>query len=111
MIKKSILILSLLMPATVQAKTLDVVATAYCACKICCGANAKGITASGLQVKVGMVAVDKRIIKLGTKVRIGNKIYLAADTGSAIKGKRIDIFCKQHTDAINFGRKKLRIEF
>lgn len=102
---------TLLVAGEVQARTLDVIATSYCACKICCGHNAKGITASGLPVRVGMIAVDRRLIKLGTRVRIGKKTYLAADTGSAIKGRRIDVYMSSHQAALAFGRKKMRIEF
>lgn len=111
MVKALTLSLSLLVAGEVQARTMTVVATAYCACKICCGAGAKGITASGLPVKSGMIAVDKRLIRLGTRVRIRGKTYLAADTGSAIKGRRIDVYFERHLDALKFGRKKLRIEF
>lgn len=103
--------LSLLAASTVQARTLDVTATAYCACKQCCGQDAKGITASGLPVRVGMIAVDKRVIPLGARVKIGARTYLAADTGSAIRGARIDIYKASHREALEFGRKKMRIEF
>lgn len=103
--------LSLLAACTVQARTLDVIATSYCACKKCCGANAQGITASGQQVRTGMIAVDKRVIPLGTRVKIKGKSYLAADTGSGIRGRRIDIYMPSHQAALEFGRKKMRIEF
>lgn len=114
-LKASILSLSLLVAGTVQARTMDVVATAYCSCKICTskspGDKGYGITASGLAVRPGMIAVDKRVIPLGTRVKISNKWYLAGDTGSWIKGKRIDIYFERHSDASKFGRKKMRIEF
>lgn len=101
----------LLVASTVQARTLYVTASAYCACKVCCGANARGITASGLPLRMGMIAVDKRVIPLGTRVKTGKKKYLAADTGSAIRGRRIDVYIPSHKAALKFGRKKMRIEF
>ena len=104
MIKTSILVLSLLAAGTVQARTLDVVATAYCKCWKCTnkaqGDTDYGITASGLPARVGMIAVDKRVIKLGTRVKIGKNTYLAADTGSRIRGNRIDVYFERHSDAL-----------
>lgn len=66
---------------------------------------------SGLKVRPGMIAVDKKLIKLGTWVKIKGKSYLAADTGSTIRGRRIDIYMPSHQAALEFGRKKMRIEF
>lgn len=85
-------------------------ATAYCACTKCCGANAKGITASGTIPKEGRtIAVDPKIIPLGSKVSVDGKVYIAEDTGSAIKGNIIDIYYEKHEDALQFGRQKVEI--
>ena len=104
MIKTSILVLSLLAAGTAQAKTVTMNASAYCACYKCCGKSpgdaGYGITASGLPARVGMIAVDKRVIKLGTRVKIGKNTYLAADTGSRIRGNRIDVYFERHSDAL-----------
>ena len=83
-------------------------ATAYCHCTKCCGANAKGITASGTKVKANRtIAVDPKVIPLGSKVHIeGFGDYIAEDIGGAIKGYKIDIYFQTHQDALNFGRKK-----
>jgi 3D (Asp-Asp-Asp) domain-containing protein len=51
-----------------------------------------GRTATGLKMRKGIVAVDPRIINLGSKVFVpGYGVGLAGDTGGAIKGKRIDL--------------------
>lgn len=51
-----------------------------------------GFTATGLKMRDGIVAVDPRVIRLKTQVYVpGYGIGLAADTGGAIKGKRIDL--------------------
>lgn len=51
-----------------------------------------GFTATGIKMRDGIVAVDPRMISLGTQVFVpGYGIGLAADTGGAIKGKRIDL--------------------
>ena len=82
------------------------VTTAYCPCRICCGANANGITASGKKARANhTVAVDKSVISLGTKIVIDGKEYVAEDTGGAIKGKRIDIFFNSHKEALQWGRR------
>lgn len=73
-----------------------------------------GITASGTQARVGAVAVDPSVIPLGTKLYIeyadgsgGYGYATAEDTGSAIKGYRIDLFFNTYQECINFGRKRV----
>lgn len=52
-----------------------------------------GLTASGKRTQANhTIAVDPSVIKLGTKVKVGKKWYVAEDTGGAIKGKRLDIY-------------------
>ncbi|OGY26623.1 MAG: hypothetical protein A2Z24_02270 [Candidatus Woykebacteria bacterium RBG_16_44_10] len=67
---------------------LRVFATSYD--KSCPGCNEW--TASGLQVGFGVVAVDPKVIPLGTKLFIpGYGVAVAGDTGGAIKGNKIDL--------------------
>ncbi|MFO7929229.1 MAG: 3D domain-containing protein [Candidatus Humimicrobiaceae bacterium] len=74
------------------------------------GLNGNGITAIGLSVKKGIVAVDPKIIPLGTRLFIpGYGEALAADTGGWIKGKRIDLAFDSLEECYGFGRRKLRI--
>lgn len=69
------------------------------------------ITASGLPVDKGVIAVDPNIIPLGSIVWIDGYGYaLAADTGSAIKGNKIDLFFKSESDAVHWGVKDVRIK-
>ena len=95
--------------------------TAYCPCKKCCGAwaenrpkdeNGKEIvyTASGATAKEGQtISVDPKVIPLGSKVVINGKEYIAQDTGGTIKGNVIDIYFKNHQDAVNFGVQHLDV--
>jgi 3D (Asp-Asp-Asp) domain-containing protein len=93
-----------------QTETMLVDATAYCSCVKCCG-KSDGITASGKKAKANhTIAVDKRIIPLGTVVLINGKQYVAEDTGSAIKGNRIDIYFDSHEQALKWGRQQIEIE-
>lgn len=75
-----------------------------------------GITASGTKARPGVVAVDPRVIPLGTKLYIesvgGGKDYgfaVAEDTGSAIKGERIDLFFTSHSQAMAYGRRRVKV--
>ena len=78
--------------------------THYCACSRCCG-KSDGVTATGTQATAGRtIAVDPKVIPLGTEVIIDGQSYIAEDTGEAIKGNKIDIFCESHEEAINRGR-------
>ena len=78
--------------------------TAYCSCPQCCGEWSDGITYTGTVATAGRtVAVDPRVIPLGSTVNINGQAYIAEDIGGAIKGNRIDVFFSSHTDALEFG--------
>lgn len=73
-----------------------------------------GITASGTKARVGAVAVDPTVIPLGTKLYIeyadgtgGYGYATAEDTGSAIKGYRIDLFFNTYQECMEFGRRRV----
>ncbi|MCL2851892.1 MAG: 3D domain-containing protein [Defluviitaleaceae bacterium] len=69
-----------------------------------------GITASGMRVQHGVVAVDPSVIPLGTPLFIeGYGFAVAADTGSAIRGYKIDLFMYNVQDALNFGRRTVNV--
>lgn len=85
-------------------------ATAYCNCKSCCGKWSGGPTASGAMPQEGVtIAVDPRVIPLGSKVSINGRVYIAQDTGSAIKGKKIDIYFGSHSSALSYGRRNVEV--
>ncbi len=66
------------------------------------------ITATGKEIKTGMVAVDTKIIPLGSTVEIKDLgIFTAEDTGGKIKGNRIDIYFETKEEAEKFGRKMI----
>ncbi len=91
-------------------KAVEMKSTAYCPCTKCCGPTAKGVTALGLPAKQGVIAVDPRVIPLGTRVYVDGYGYaLAADTGSAIKGNRIDVCFDTHDQALRWGMRNLKI--
>jgi len=92
-----------------DVKVMD--ATAYSPGPESCGVYAKyGRTYTGKKAGFGLVAVDPRVIKLGTKLYIeGYGLAEAADIGAAIKGNRIDLCFETYREAIMFGRKKVKV--
>lgn len=92
-------------------KSISVKATAYTAsCQGC-----SGKTKTGLDLKANpeakVISVDPSVIPLGSKVYVEGYGYAtAADTGSAIKGKRIDVFIPSLDKAKNFGSKQLTVK-
>lgn len=79
-------------------------ATAYCF---------SGRTATGQGVRRGLIAADPRVLKLGSRVVISagpwSGTYTVSDTGGAIKGKRIDIWVPNCSEARRFGRRTVQI--
>ncbi|GEM_PF-6788688 len=72
--------------------------------------NGAGTTASGTTTKANRtVAVDPKVIPLGSKLMINGKIYIAEDTGGFIKGKKIDIFMPSYNDCIQWGVKNVKV--
>lgn len=93
------------------SKELMVSATAYTAhCNGC-----SGITKTGLNLRknpnMKVIAVDPRVIKLGTKVHVEGYGYaIAGDTGGAIKGNKIDVFIPSKSRAYQWGRKNVKVK-
>ncbi|MBN2168964.1 MAG: hypothetical protein JW738_06950 [Actinobacteria bacterium] len=68
-------------------------------------------TATGLKAQKGVVAVDPSFIPLGTRVYVEGYGYaIAADTGGAIKGNRIDLCYNTLAEALAFGRRKVKVK-
>lgn len=77
-------------------------ATAYA--PYVCGGSKSGRTACGMKAGKGIVAVDPRVIRLGTKLYVEGYGYcVAGDVGGAIKGNRIDLGFNTYREAIRFG--------
>ena len=105
------LILNLFLVSNLRAEVFTT--TAYCSCEKCCDKDPSdewyGITATGTKAKWGTVAVDRKLIKLGSKLKIDgfpDITFMAEDVGGAIKGNHIDIWFPSHTAALEFGVQK-----
>lgn len=88
-----------------------VTATAYTA--YCTGCS--GTTAYGIDLRANpnqkVIAVDPKIIPLGTKVWVeGYGEAIAGDTGGAIKGNKIDVFIPSQESALAWGVKQVKIK-
>ena len=72
-----------------------------------------GRTASGVYVRKGVIAADRRVLPIGTRVRIesGNYTgeYEVCDTGGAVRGKRIDVWVPSSREAMRFGRRNVKL--
>jgi 3D (Asp-Asp-Asp) domain-containing protein len=89
------------MPPPGETRTMVVDAVAY---------HLPGRTASGLPVGIGVIAVDPTVIPLGTRVFVpGYGPAVAADTGSAIKGRIIDLWMPTTAQARAWGRRTVTI--
>ena len=72
--------------------------------------SGKGVTASGRPSSRETVSVDPKVVPLGTRLvidKVGTRV--AADTGGAIKGRRLDIWEPSVAACTRFGRRQLRV--
>lgn len=69
-----------------------------------------GITATGMRTARGVIAVDPRVIPLGTRLYVeGYGPGIAADTGGAIKGNIIDVFFPTAEEVNRWGRRYVKV--
>lgn len=84
---------------------VDFHATAYCL---------KGRTASGIHTRPGVIAADPSVLPLGTVVHLRSGrytgTYTVMDTGGRIKGRRVDVYVPTYREAIEFGRRQVKIK-
>ena len=88
-------------PASAGVRSLTVVATGYAL---------PGRTASGRAVGWGVVAVDPSVIPMGSRIAIpGYGMGVAADTGGAIAGARIDLWFPSVAQAHDWGTRVVTV--
>ncbi|CGG03584.1 Cell wall-binding protein yocH precursor [Streptococcus pneumoniae] len=97
-------------------RELTVVATAYTADPSENGTyGGRVLTAMGHDLTANpnmrIIAVDPKVIPLGSKVWVeGYGEAIAGDTGSAIKGNRIDVLMGSKSKAMNWGRQTVKVK-
>jgi peptidoglycan DL-endopeptidase CwlO len=88
-------------PASPHGRTLTVLATGY---------SLSGRTATGVPVGYGIVAVDPSVIPLGTHLSVpGYGEGVAADTGGAVAGARIDLWFPTRAEALAWGSRTVSV--
>lgn len=69
-----------------------------------------GVTAMGIPATYGVAAVDPSVIPLGSRLYVpGYGEAIAADTGGAINGYRIDLCMESYDQAMSFGRRVITV--
>lgn len=88
----------------------------YASCAKNPGDPGYGITYTGTQARPGVIAVDPRVIPLKSNVYVESLdrtedygFAKAEDTGSAIKGNKIDLFIGSNSAALRYGRRNVRV--
>ena len=82
-------------------------ATAYCTGSITASGKVPVRNPNGIST----IAVDPSVIPMGTIVYVeGYGQAIAADTGGAIKGYKIDIYVNSESEAQNWGRRKVKVQ-
>lgn len=98
-----------------KAETIYASITNYSPTDSCHYKNRKGecLTASGLVAREGLAACP-RSIPFGTRIRVANREYTCADrTAQWVQrryGATFDLYVNSYKQAINFGRKQLKVE-
>lgn len=88
-------------PASAGVHSFTVLATGYAL---------PGRTASGRMVGWGVVAVDPSVIPLGSRLAVpGYGMGVAADTGGAIQGARIDLWFPSVSQALAWGTRTVTV--
>jgi len=91
-------------------ETFTVTATAYTAnCAGCSGVTATGVDLNS-NPNANVIAVDPSVIPLGSVVHVeGYGHAIAADTGGAINGNKIDVHVPNNSEAMNWGTRTVDV--
>lgn len=112
MIYKTLIIVVIITLCVIKANADEkkYVVTAYCACKVCCGKDAFGYTASGKKPKEGVTVAGSRSIPFGTVLQIeGVGTRIVQDRLAKQYDNRIDVYIADHSKAKKFGKKVLTV--
>jgi 3D (Asp-Asp-Asp) domain-containing protein len=93
-------------PAPPPGREQAFTATAYCT---------GTVTASGTRPTEQTAAADPSVLPMGSRIRLSglekryNRVYVVRDTGSSIRGRRIDLYMRDCREAVAFGRRSARV--
>ncbi len=77
--------------------------TAYCPCYQCSEGWGRQTSSGALATANHTVAVDKRVIPMGSRLLINGEEYVAQDVGGGVKGNHIDIYFNTHGETRQHG--------
>lgn len=83
--------------------------TAYCPCRSCSEGWGRRTSSGALASAGHTVAVDPKVIPIGSRLLINGTVYTAEDVGGGVKGKHIDVFFDTHAQARQFGSQAAEI--
>ena len=89
-------------PASKPSTASSFTATAYCTGKV---------TATGTRPANGIVAADPAVLRMGSRIRLTglgqpyDGVYTVRDTGSSVRGHRVDLSMRDCREAVRFGRR------
>ena len=89
------------------ARRLELRSTAYCL---------RGSMRTGVRTRNGMAATDPSVIPLGSVIRVSRPdgrligLFVAMDTGGAIRGNRIDLYMNSCSEALDWGYQQVIAE-
>jgi 3D (Asp-Asp-Asp) domain-containing protein len=73
------------------------------------------VTATGTAPTDKTVAADPAFLPMGSRIRLTglderyNGVYIVTDTGSSVRGRRIDLYIRNCHEAVRFGRRSARV--
>ena len=76
--------------------------------------SVEGETAAGTKSRPGVAAADPAVLPLGSRIRVEGAgkfsgVYVVEDTGTAVKGREVDLYMKSDAEAKKFGRQQVRV--
>ena len=88
----------------------NMIVTAYCSCRLCCGQHATGLAANGHRPIEGVTCAGPRCYPVGTRLYLAGLGYRTVTDRTALQyDGRVDIYFAKHDDAKRFGRKMMRV--
>ena len=72
-------------------------------------------TATGTAPNETTIAADPAVLPMGSRIRLSgldkryNRVYTVGDTGSSIRGRRIDLYMRDCREAVAFGRRSATV--
>lgn len=77
--------------------------TAYCPCRSCSEGWGRRTSSGALATSAHTVAVDSRVIPIGSRLMIDGTVYTAEDVGGGVRGNHIDIYFNTHGETKQYG--------